>query len=157
MNRKEFIINSCAACLAGTAISSLLTSCTATKYITGNIEKDGLRVSKDEFKIKGKSLPAGRKGSTAHRSFIIIRNDALLFPICVYRFSDQEYSALWMRCSHQGAELQASGDFLQCPAHGSEFSNKGRVVNGPADSSLRSFPVTVTNNNELFIDMRKLS
>ncbi len=149
MNRKEFIINSCGACLAGATISSLFTSCTTTKYINGNIGKDGLTVSKDEFKIK-------QKESKAHRSFIIIRNDALLFPICVYRFSEQEYSALWMRCSHQGAELQASGDFLQCPAHGSEFSNKGRVVNGPADSSLRSFPVTVTNNNELFIDMRKL-
>lgn len=150
MNRKEFIINSCAACLAGTAISSLLTSCTATKYIAGNIGKDGLSVSKDEFKIK-------QKDGTAHRSFIIVRNDALLFPICVYRFSEQEYSALWMRCSHQGAELQASGDFLQCPAHGSEFSNKGKVVNGPADISLRTFPVTVSNNNELFIDLRKQS
>ena len=150
MNRKEFIINSCAACLAGTAISSLLTSCSSTKYISGNIGKDGLTVSKDEFKVK-------QKGGSSHRSFIIIRNDALLFPICVYRFSEQEYSALWMRCSHQGAELQASGDFLQCPAHGSEFSNKGKVVNGPADSSLRSFPVTVTNDNELFIDLRKQS
>ena len=149
MNRKDFIINSCAACLSATAISSLFTSCTATKYITGNLGKDGLTVSKDEFKIR-------QKDNTAHRSFIIVRNDALQYPVCVYRFSDQEYSALWMRCTHQGTELQASGDFLQCPAHGSEFNNKGLVTNGPADSSLRTFPVTV-NNNELFIDLRKQS
>jgi Rieske Fe-S protein len=149
MNRKDFIINGCAACLSATAVSSLFASCTATKYISGNLGKDGLIVSKDEFKIK-------QKQNTAYRSFIIIRNDALQYPVCVYRFSDQEYSALWMQCTHQGAELNASGDFLQCPAHGSEFSNKGKVMNGPADNGLRSFPVAVTNN-ELFIDLRKQS
>ena len=104
-------------------------------------------VSRDEFKIN-------QKGNTAYRSFIIVRNDALQFPICVYRFSDEEYSALWMRCTHQGAELQASGDVLQCPAHGSEFNNRGEVRNGPADNALRTFPVTITNN-DLFIDLRK--
>jgi Rieske Fe-S protein len=149
MNRKDFIINSCAVCLSATAISSLFTSCTATKYISGTLGKDGLTVNKDEFKIK-------QKGNTAYRSFIIIQNDALQYPICIYRLSDQEYSALWMQCTHQGAELNASGDFLQCPAHGSEFSNKGKVMNGPADNNLRIFPVTITDN-ELFIDLRKQS
>ena len=61
-----------------------------------------------------------------------------------------------MKCAHQGAELQASGDVLQCPAHGSEFNNKGIVTNGPASTNLRTFTVTVTNN-ELFIDLRKQS
>ena len=101
-------------------------------------------------------LQLNKKGGTAYSSFIIVRNDALKFPICLYRFNDKEYSALWMKCTHQGAELQASGDVLQCSAHGSEFTNKGQVRNGPANESLRSFPVTVTNN-ELFIDLRKLS
>lgn len=91
----------------------------------------------------------------SYRSFIIIRNDTLQYPVCVYRFSEQEYSALWMRCSHQGTELQASGDYLQCPAHGSEFNNKGDVTNGPADTNLRTFPVFV-NETELFIDLRKV-
>jgi len=126
-----------------------MSSCIATKYVTGRLEKDGLTISKDEFKIK-------QKGGTAYSSFIIVRNDALLFPVCIYRFNNNEYTALWMKCTHQGNELQASGDVLQCSAHGSEFSNKGFVVNGPASSNLRSFPVTV-KNNELFIDMRKQS
>lgn len=147
MTRKDFIVNTCTACLSATAISSLLPSCASTRYISGNLGKDGLIVSKDEFMIN-------QKGNTAYRSFIIVRNDTLQYPICVYRFSNEEYSALWMRCTHQGTELQASGDVLQCPAHGSEFSNKGQVTNGPADNSLRIFPVTVSNN-ELFIDLRK--
>ena len=60
-----------------------------------------------------------------------------------------------MRCTHQGTELQASGDRLQCPAHGSEFDNKGTVKTGPADKALRSFPVTVSNN-QLFIDLKAI-
>lgn len=149
MTRKDFIVNACTACMTVGGISALLTGCSATRYVAGNLGKDGLEISKDEFKIT-------QKGNTAFRSFIIIRNDALQYPICVYRFNDTEYCALWMRCTHQGTELQASGDFLQCPAHGSEFNNKGRVTNGPADNGLRTFPVTI-NDNELFIDLRKQS
>lgn len=99
-------------------VPSLLTSFTSTKYLSGSIEKDGLRLIKSEFRITG-------KGGKAYLSFVIIRNEAFKYPICVYRFSDQDYTALWMRCTHQGTELQASGDFIQCPAHGSEFNNKG--------------------------------
>ena len=148
MNRREFIVNSCAACLGATAVSGLLSGCASTRYTNGNLVKDGLTLSADEFKIQ-------KKGRTEYRPFIIIRNDSLQYPIYVYRFGETEYSALWMKCSHQGAELQASGDQLQCSAHGSEFNNKGKVTCGPADKDLRSFPVTV-NNNELFIDLRKV-
>jgi Rieske Fe-S protein len=147
MNRRNFIKNSCVACLSFSAVGAMLSSCTTTKYTTGKLEKDGLTVSKDEFKVK-------QKGGTAYSSFIIIRNDALQFPICIFRISDQEYSALWMKCSHQGAELQAAGDVLQCPAHGSEFSNRGVASGGPANGNLRSFPVRVSAN-DLFIDLRK--
>ena len=148
MNRRDFIRNGCSACLSITAVAAFLPSCTSTKYLSGTLGENGLTVSKNEFKIKGDG---------AYRSFIIIRNDALQYPICVYRFSETEYSALYMRCTHQGTELQASGDMLQCPAHGSEFSNKGEVTNGPADLGLRTFPVTLLNSNELFIDLRKQS
>lgn len=148
MNRKDFIINSCAACLSATALSGLLSSCKSTQYISGRLNKDGVLLDTDEFKIT-------RKGKTTYRSFIIVRNEALQYPICLYRFSDNEYSALWMRCTHQGTELQASGDRVQCTAHGSEFDNKGRVKTGPADKSLRTFPVSIFNN-ELFIDLRAI-
>ena len=148
MDRREFIKNSCTACLSATVIGSAISSCTATRYISGTIGKDGLFVDANEFVTK-------QKGKTIYRSFIIVRNDALQYPVCIYRLNDNEYSALWMRCTHQGTELQASGDRLQCTAHGSEFDNKGSVKTGPADRSLRNFPVTVSNN-QLFIDMRAI-
>ena len=113
------------------------------------MSNDGISINKNDFKIQ-------QKGGSAYSSFIIVRNDALKYPICVYRINEQEYSALWMKCTHQGAELQASGDVLQCSAHGSEFNNKGEVRNGPANTALKTFPVTVTNN-EILIDLRKQS
>jgi Rieske Fe-S protein len=149
MDRRDFIKNTCTACLSFTVASALLTSCISTQYIQGKLGRDGITVNKDDFKIR-------QKGGTAYSSFIIVRNDALKFPICVYRLNENEYTALWMQCTHQGAELQASGDVLQCSAHGSEFNNRGEVRTGPADKALKTFPIAVTNN-EIFIDLRKQS
>jgi Rieske Fe-S protein len=149
MDRRDFIKKGCTACLSVTAISLLASSCISTKYTPGKLAKDGISLLKEDFIIQ-------QRGGKAYSSFIIVRNDALKFPICVYRTSDNEYTALWMRCTHQGAELQASGDVLQCSAHGSEFTSKGAVRTGPADTALRTFPVTVSNN-EIFIDLRKPS
>lgn len=148
MDRRNFIKNSCVACVSATALAGMLSSCQATRYISGNLEKDGISINTDEFISR-------KKEKTEYRSFIIVRNEELQYPICVYRINEKEYKALWMRCTHQGTELQASGDRLQCPAHGSEFTNHGIVSNGPADKNLRNFPVTVTNN-QLFIDLRAI-
>lgn len=148
MDRRKFIKNSCTACLSAAALAGMLSSCASTHYISGALGKDGLTIDSSEF-------ISTQHGKTAYRSFIIIRNEALQYPVCVYRFSEKEYSALWMRCTHQGTELQASGDYLQCTAHGSEFDSKGTVKSGPADRNLRNFPVTVSNN-QLFIDLRAI-
>ncbi len=148
MDRRKFIKNSCTACISAVAVTGVLSSCTSTRYISGTLGKDGLTIDEKEFIIKN-------NGKATYRPFIIVRNEALQYPLCIYRFSEKEYSALWMRCTHQGAELQASGDYLHCTAHGSEFDNKGTVKNGPADRNLRNFPVTVSAN-QLFIDLRAI-
>jgi Rieske Fe-S protein len=147
MYRRHFIKESCAACLSLTAFSVLLTDCSPTHYVSGKLNKDGLILNKDEFKVDNKG---------SYSSFIVVRNDSLLFPICVYRFSDQDYSAIWLKCAHQGAEVNVIGDRLECPAHGSQYSNRGQVTHGPATNNLRTFPVAV-RNEELFIDLRKQS
>lgn len=148
MDRRKFIKNSCVACISASAFTSLVSSCTSTRYISGALGKDGLTIDAKEFISK-------QKNKNVYLPFIIVRNEALQYPVCIYRFSENDYAALWMRCTHQGTELQASGDRLQCPAHGSEFDNKGAIKTGPADKALRSFPITVTNN-QLFIDLRAI-
>ena len=139
MDRKDFIKNCGFACLGGGAMAMLLQNCTTTAALTGKISGDDLIVPIDDFVTKG--------GDEKHyEKYIMIHNDILKYPVCVYRFNENEYSALWMRCTHQGAELQVFGDKLQCPAHGSEFNSKGGVQNGPADMKLRTFPVMIEND-----------
>jgi Rieske Fe-S protein len=139
MDRKKFIQSCGMACVGGGAMAVLLQSCGVSKTLTGTINDSDLLVSLSDFETK-----AGNE--THYKKYIIVNNDKLKYPICIYRFDEQNYAALWLQCPHQGAELQVFGDKLQCPAHGSEFSNKGNVASGPADKNLRSFPVTVANN-----------
>lgn len=146
MNRKEFITKTCVACTSLTLLSSFIESCTTVRYASGELNENGILVDLKEFNSK----------KEAKRSYIILRNEALQFPICVYRIDSDNYSAVLMQCTHQGAELQVSGDQLTCPAHGSEFDKMGKVAQGPAANNLRSFPVIV-KETQLFIDLRKQS
>ena len=135
MERKEFIKTCGFACLGGLFLGSVLEGCSGSKIIAGTMDQSGLLVP----------LSAFARGSS-YRKYIVVTHEKLQYPVCVYRLAGQQYSALLMRCTHQGAELQVFGDRLECPAHGSQFDNTGRVKNGPADTNLRTFPVTVQNN-----------
>jgi Rieske Fe-S protein len=135
-SRRTFIKKTCLFC-AGLSTGTLaLSGCQATHYVTGSFTDLDMVVPISEFSYE-------KKGQMQKRSYIIIQNEQLEFPIYLYRFSDTGYSALWMKCAHQGAELQASGDHLYCPSHGSEFNYLGEVKQGPAEKNLRTFPVTV--------------
>ena len=149
MNRRTFFKDSCLACLGLATAPYILSGCKTLLQVSGTLTDNGIKLPLAEFvNAKGKE--------TKYHSYVVVHHDALQYPICVYRFDDATYVALYMKCSHQGAELQVSGDRLTCPAHGSEFDNKGLVKQGPAAQSLRSFPTSVIAN-DLFIDLRKLS
>lgn len=145
MDRRLFT-KTCIGCLTGVVVAPWLAGCQSTYYTTGTIESNGLSVMKSEFTYVKKDQPV-------NRTYIVVRNDRLEFPIYLYRFSDNEYSALLMKCTHQGNELNASGDHLHCSAHGSEFNNRGVVAQGPAEKNLRAFDVAV-QNDRIFIDLR---
>jgi Rieske Fe-S protein len=145
MDRRSFT-RTCIGCLSGLLVAPMLSGCKSTYYTTGTIEPNGLSVMKSEFTYLKKDQPTLRQ-------YIIVRNEKLEFPIYLYRFSEHEYSALLMKCTHQGNELSAAGDHLHCSAHGSEFNNKGAVAQGPAEKNLRTFIVT-SDNDKIFIDLR---
>ena len=136
MERKEFIKSCGFACLGGLLLTSVFEGCASSKMVTGTIENADLVVPESSFAIANSSF----------KKYIVVQHDSLKYPVCVYRFGPTEYTALLMRCTHQGAELQVFGDRLECPAHGSQFDDKGQVKNGPADTNLRTFPVTIQNN-----------
>jgi Rieske Fe-S protein len=83
-----------------------------------------------------------------------VNNPQLQYPIYVFRFSENNYTALYMQCTHQGNELTAYGEKLVCSAHGSEFDNTGNVTNGPASKPLRTFPIKLGSQN-ILISLKK--
>ena len=131
MERRVFIRKCGVGCLAAFSTGLVLQGCAATRYVTGNIEGSFLKIPEDIFRNEDESY-------LAH---VVVQNNALQYPIVVFRLSSEKYRALLMKCTHQGTELEVFGDRLQCPAHGSEFTNYGNVENGPADTALRSFKI----------------
>jgi Rieske Fe-S protein len=143
MKREEFLKTCGFACLGGSLLAVLLEGCsTSGKTVSGTIEQADLVVPVAAFQHKD-----------GWRKYVVVQHEKLQYPVCVYRFSETEYTALLMRCTHQGAELQVFGSRLQCPAHGSEFDDKGDVKNGPADTNLRTFPV-IEHNQQLYISLK---
>jgi Rieske Fe-S protein len=143
MDRKKFIKNCGFSCLGASSIGIFLNSCISTRNISASISGDNLVIPKSDF-IKNEK----------HLQYVIVQNEQLQFPIYVFRFSESEFAALYLRCTHQGNELNAYGDKLVCSAHGSEFDNKGGVTNGPATNPLKSFPVIIDNQN-ILVSLKK--
>ena len=139
MDRKQFLKTCGFGCLAGITGVTLLQSCSPSLILSKEIKGSDILVPVSDFEIKNKR-------ETNYKKYIIIQNELLKSPICVYRFDATDYTAMLMVCTHQGAELQAFGDKLQCSAHGSEFSNRGILESGPADKDLRKFPIVIENN-----------
>jgi nitrite reductase/ring-hydroxylating ferredoxin subunit len=147
MDRRKFIHHSCLCSITGIAVSGLTNSCTSIKYSSGTILDSDLLIPLEDF--------VDRSGTEIqYRQYVIASNEILKFPVCVYRFSDTEYKALWPMCTHQGSELQVFGDSLICPAHGSEFDSAGNVLSGPAEEPLRVFPVII-DGDYLKISLKK--
>jgi|HubBroStandDraft_5_1064220.scaffolds.fasta_scaffold938070_1 nitrite reductase/ring-hydroxylating ferredoxin subunit len=145
MERKAFLKTCGMACLGGGSLFALLLEgcASGSKMVNGTIVESNLQVPVSDFQT-----------SNGHfHQYLVVRHDQLRYPVCVYRFSETSYTALYMRCPHQGAELQVFGDRLQCPAHGSEFNDKGVVKTGPADTNLRTFTTSI-NKDQLLISLK---
>lgn len=135
MERKDFILTCGLACMGVLATGTLLSSCASLKRVDGLIIDDYIGLKASEF-------TQVKKNKTTFHDYVIVQNDALRFPICVYRIEEDKYSALVMQCTHQGQELTVYGDKLHCSSHGSEFDKLGNVTNGPASDQLKTLPIT---------------
>ena len=147
MDRRKFLHHTCICSVTGITMGGLVQGCTAIKYSAGTILDSDMLIPLEDF--------ADRTGKDVqYRKFVIASNEILKYPVCVFRFSDTDYKALWPQCTHQGSELQVFGDTLMCPAHGSEFDASGNVMSGPAEEPLRVFPVTI-EGDYLKISLKK--
>ena len=136
MQRRNFIKKCSLVGASCFGISLLIAGCKSVPFVNGIANTNKIQINKSEFIFI-------KKDKKSFRKYVVVRVEKSDFPIVLYRFSETEYSALLLRCTHQNFELNVNGDLLTCSAHGSEFSNKGEVVQGPADRKLKSFPVSV--------------
>lgn len=146
LNRKDFLKSCAFACVKGVALATLFQSCKNSKSIIGTIIESNIHIDLSEFIITKNNI-------TSFRKQLIIQNENIKYPISVFRLSEYEYKAIYLECTHQGAELQVFGDKIHCPIHGAEFNNKGEVEIGPAESNLRIFPCSI-NNNQIIISLK---
>ena len=132
MDRKQFLF-SCSGGLAAVCMQG----CAKAYYATSTTSGKQLKVAFSEFSTTDKS------GNIVFRSFVLVREERLNFPVVIYRVDEKTYKALYTECTHRGCELNAAPNGLQCPCHGSEFSKDGKVLSPPAESDLITFPVSI--------------
>lgn len=140
MERRDFIKQCGILGVSCFGLSLLIEACGSTHYVQGVTNNNRLQISKSDFVVL-------KNDKETYRKYLIAKAVNSEHPIVIYRFSENDFSALLLRCTHRGVELNVNGDLLTCSAHGSEFSNKGEVIQGPAEQKLKSFLVTADEKN----------
>lgn len=102
-------------------------------------------------KETGDILRIAVTGFTDKTNMLLVRNSSLSNDILLIKNNDG-YSALYMRCTHEGVGLTATTKKIFCPSHGSEFDLEGNVVKEPALRNLKKFRTEV-NNNDIIIHL----
>ncbi len=125
----------------GIMVGSLaLSGCAGAKAIMLPVEDGKMAVPKSSFTVE-------RKGKIKELRHVVLQNASMKYPVVLYKYSETEYKAMLLRCTHQGTELNVYGDLIACPAHGSEFTNKGGVIEGPAKEQLKAFNTELRENH----------
>ncbi len=131
MQRRDFIKQTCFACVGIATISSLLESCGAPKSILKtNIENNQIKIPLESF---------------ANTKSQIIQNKQLPYQILLIKNNDH-FNAIQLRCTHNEFALNFVGNKIVCNAHGSEFNLNGKVIKPPAEVDLTQYKTTVENN-----------
>jgi len=124
LSRRHFLAATCGIMAAGFGAALLADEAAAAPGITR--KKNGQVVVR-VAKVPGLSTVGGSVNLGTVKGV----------PTALVRTGESSYSALDLRCTHQGAFVTASGSGWTCPAHGSAFETTGAVTRGPATSALR--------------------
>jgi Rieske Fe-S protein len=80
------------------------------------------------------------------QTFQIIRAKNVEYNIALRKESENNFTALLMRCTHADAGLQNTGNGFSCSAHGSSFDQNGDVKKGPATMALKKYKSAVVDD-----------
>jgi Rieske Fe-S protein len=99
-----------------------------------------------QLKITGNTIPFPVSNFQSS-DLAIARDDQAAYDILVIRKAALIYDALFLRCTHDAAALQASPEQIVCPQCKSVYDLVGTPKVGPATKPLLRFP-TETDNNQ---------
>ena len=136
MDRRAFLLKSLAAG-AGCAVWLPAAGCGGVRYVAAAHRGNRLVV---------------RKADLAGEPYVLLENPQLPRAIFLHHASEDEYTALLTRCTHQGCQAEPAGDRLACPCHGSEYDFTGEVLQGPAEHPLYRYPVA-TDAEHVYIEL----
>lgn len=132
MDRREFIKKGCAVCGAVAGMGLVMQSCTGSlPVVQSAVKNNQLTVPMNEFDMQMTNM-------------IRVENNGLGNDILLIK-DETGYTALLMRCTHEGFGLTATSSKLICNAHGSQFDLQGNVLKSPALRPLKEFKVTQKN------------
>lgn len=136
--RRDFIRTGCLHCAGLMGAGMLLQGCGSSVHLfKTTVQNNKVEVPVSEF-ADGKSM-------------VVVRNSSLENDILLVKKNDQ-YSALNLRCTHEGFGLTTTSNKIVCSAHGSTFDFEGNVLKEPALKPLKKFNTRVTND-KIIIDL----
>ena len=142
MKRREFLVDSCKFCLNLSAVGIVMSQLSGCG--------PGLPVFKTSLNKDVVNVPLS---SFAESNLLILRDLQMPYDVLLVKKTEQEYTALYMKCSHQENQVTATSSGLYCSSHGSSFDLDGRVLKEPALTPLKKFKTTITPT-QLSIDLK---
>jgi Rieske Fe-S protein len=140
LGRRRFL-GVCACALAGTALTSACASLALRRAVPVNGKLMLPLLQYPELTEAGGTLAVAPDGHDA--------------PVFVFVVGEQQYVALSPICTHLGCTVEIQGDRLVCPCHGSTYDREGRVLRGPAERALHRYPVALSADGVLEIDLTR--
>ena len=130
VNRRNFVRQTAAWCIVPGVIASLLDSCkSAFTYTSASALPGIIQVPMSAF----------AEGSNR----INVRDKRLEFDVLLLKKPNNEYKAIYMKCTHYDNPLVATSTSIYCNSHGSQFDMDGKVMKDPATEPLRIFQAKV--------------
>ena len=127
MNRRDFVrslpVLPTGLLLGVSALS--VSACAGTPYLAP-------RGSGNQLVVSAANVP---------EAGVLLQRPSMQHPVFLRATGQGAYTALLVRCTHQGCQPDPVGDRFVCPCHGSEFDMEGAVLRGPAERPMLRYRV----------------
>lgn len=142
LDRRDFVRRAASGVLVGAPLATLLAACAGLVARTVPLSGGRIHLALAHFPElsepggSAKVVPEGRQ-----------------VPVYVLATDRRQWVALSPICTHLGCTVEIEGSRIVCPCHGSTYDREGRVLRGPAERALARYPVTVSDDGVLTIDL----